>query len=572
MSVQPEPWPEPDPQVAGAVRAIYRRKELPLAVQMRDMLGEVFPDVAFLELFGVRGRPGFSPGRLMLVCVLQFTEKLTDRQAADAAARDLAWKYALGLELDDPGFDFSVLSGFRTRVLAGGAEQRALDLLLAALVDKGLVKAGGKQRTDSTHVISAVRDVNRLELAGESVRAAVEAIVAAAPGWFEQGFDVPGWALRYRHRIDTWRLPTSQAKRDALACDYGRDGHALLAAVYSPAAPVWLRELPAVQVLRTVLLQNYLVTADTQGRHVIRMRDAKSDGLPPALSRLASPYDLDTRWASKGKGLSWNGYKVHISETCDDPTPAGVPGAARRLERPNIITGVATTDATVPDVAVLEQVHTDLAGRHLSPAEHFTDTGYASADRVLAARGAGIDLVTPLLADTSAQAAADTGYDRTAFTIDFDARTATCPQGHTSANWNPAICNGKPKVVVTFARTDCLPCPARQSCTTAKTGHRRITIPPPEVHAIQQANRAAQQDKNWWARYATRAGVEGTINQAVHLGIRQARYRGIDKTRLQHVLTACAINLIRLNTYWNGHPLDRTRTSHLDKLNLSLAA
>lgn len=572
MSVQPEPWPEPDPQVAAAVRAIYRRRELPLAVQVRDMLGEVFPDVAFVELFGVRGKPGLSPGRLALVCVLQWTERLTDRQAADAAARDLAWKYALGLELGDPGFDFSVLSGFRSRVVAGGAEQRVLDLLLAALAGRGLVGSGGMQRTDSTHVVSAVRDLNRLELAGEAVRAAVEAIVASAPGWFEQCFDVPGWSGRYRHRIDTWRLPTSRAKREALACDYGRDGHALLAAVYSPAAPGWLPELPAVQALRIIMLQNFLVAVDKQGRQVIRMRDAGSDGLPPALSRLASPYDLDTRWASKGKDLLWNGYKVHLSETCDDTVPADVPDAGRHLDRPRIITGVTTTDAAVPDVAALGQVHADLAGRGLSPGEHFTDSGYASADGVLAARDAGIDLVTPLLADTSAQAAADTGYARTSFTIDFDTRTATCPQGHTSANWNPVTCNGKPKVVVTFARTDCLPCPARPSCTTAKSGHRRITIPPPEVLAIQQANRASQQDKTWWARYAIRAGVEGTINQAVHLGIRRTRYRGIDKTRLQHVLIACAINLIRLNTYWNGHTLDRTRTSHLDKLNLSLTA
>src|SRR3954452_13720295 len=104
-SGQPEPWPEPDPQVAAAVKAIYRRKALPLAVQVRDMLGEVFGDDRFAELFGVRGRPGYSPGRLMLVSVLQVAEKLTDRQAAEAAGRDLAWKYALGLALDDPGFD-----------------------------------------------------------------------------------------------------------------------------------------------------------------------------------------------------------------------------------------------------------------------------------------------------------------------------------------------------------------------------------------------------------------------------------------------------------------------------------
>jgi transposase len=571
VSMQPEPWPEPDPQVAAAIKAIYRRKALPLAVQVRDMLGEVFADDLFLELFGVRGKPGYSPGRLMLVSVLQAAERLSDRQAAEAAGRDLAWKYALGLALDDPGFDFSVLSEFRTRVVAGGAEQLALDVLLAALADKGLVKAGGRQRTDSTHVISVVRDLNRLELAGESVRAAVEAIVAVAPGWFQEVFAVSGWSARYGRRIDSWRLPTAQTKRDQLAVDYGTDGLALVEAVYSPAAPVWLRELVPVQTLRLVLLQNFLVALDERGKQVIRMRDADSDGLPPAPSRVASPYDTDTRWAAKGDDLFWNGYKVHISETCDTP-PADAPGASRRLDRPNIITGVATTDATVPDAAVVDQVHADLAGRRLAPGEHLVDSGYASADGVLAARGAGIDLVTPLLADTSAQARAGLGYDRASFVFDFDARTATCPQGHTSATWNPVVCDGKPKVVVSFATADCLPCPVRQACTTSKASRRQLTVPPREVHQLQTIARAEQQTNDWQARYAVRAGVEGTINQAVDLGIRRARYRGIDKTRLQHVLVGCAINLIRLDAYWNGHMLDRTRTSHLGRLEHALAA
>jgi len=571
MSLQPAPWPEPDPQVAAAIKAIYRRKELPLAVQVRDMLGEVFPDEGFADSFGSRGKPGLSPGLLALVSVLQSVEKLTDRQAAQAAGRDLAWKYALGLPLADPGFDFSVLSGFRTRVVEGGLEQHVLDVLLAALVEKGLVKAGGKQRTDSTHVVSAVRDLNRLELAGESVRAAVEALVAAAPGWFVAMFDVPGWSRRYEQRIDSWRLPTSQTKRDALALDYGRDGHALLAAVYGPSAPGWLRELPAVQVLRTVLLQNYYACQDQAGKQVIRRRDAERDGIPPAPSRITSPYDTDARWAAKGEDLFWNGYKVHISETCDTP-PQTEPGV-RRLEPPNIITGVATTDATVPDAAMTAPIHTMLAARGLTPGEHFVDSGYPSAALLVSSwADHGIDLVAPLLADVSAQAKAGNGYDRASFVFDFDARTATCPQGATSATWNPVSQRGADTIVVSFAKTDCGPCPARALCTTSKAGRRQISVPPREVHEAQVKSRAQQNTKEWQDRYAVRAGVEGTINQAIDLGIRRARYRGIDKTRLQHVFTACAINLIRLDAYWNGHPLDRTRANHIARLGLTLAA
>jgi hypothetical protein len=146
MSIQPGPWPEPAEEITRAVCAIYGKgREAPLPVQVRDQLGALFGDAEFAEAFGVRGRPGWSPGRLALVTVLQMAENLTDRQAADAVRLRIDWKYALGLGLAEPGVDASVLCEFRARVLAHGLEERALDLLLASLQDKGLVAAGGKQ-------------------------------------------------------------------------------------------------------------------------------------------------------------------------------------------------------------------------------------------------------------------------------------------------------------------------------------------------------------------------------------------------------------------------------------------
>src|SRR3954453_23619120 len=161
---------------AAGVGAPHGRRPPPLPVTIRDRLGELFPDGQFAAAFGARGRPGWSPGRLALVTVLQMAENLTDRQAAEAVRDNISWKYALGLELDDQGFDASVLAEFRSRVVAAGLEQRALDLLLAALVAEGLITPGGRARTDSTHVVAAVRNLNRLELAGESGRACAEAI------------------------------------------------------------------------------------------------------------------------------------------------------------------------------------------------------------------------------------------------------------------------------------------------------------------------------------------------------------------------------------------------------------
>ncbi len=197
--MQPAAWPEPHPQIAAAVKATYgsRKTERPLAVEVRDRLGQWLADEDFAAAFGIRGRPGWSPSRLALVTVLQRAGKLTDRLAAEAVRTRLDWKYLLGLSLDDPGFDHTVLAEFRGKVAETGLEQVALDALLAKLAAEGLVKAGGKQRTDSTHVVAAVAALNRLELAGESVRAAVEALAAAHPDWVAQRICVADWARRY---------------------------------------------------------------------------------------------------------------------------------------------------------------------------------------------------------------------------------------------------------------------------------------------------------------------------------------------------------------------------------------
>ena len=339
MCVQPASWPEPDPQIAGAIAAKYPGKRpRPLAVQVRDRLGQWLQDEEFAAVFGIRGKPGWSPSRLALVTVLQRVEDLADRQAAEAVRTRIDWQYLLGLPLDDPGFDHTVLAEFRARVADGGLEQMALDALLARLAADGLIKAGGKQRTDSTHVVAAVAALNRLELAGEAVRAALEALTAAHPDWVAQRICVPDFARRYATPMTSWRPPQSEARRQELAIAYARDGYALLGAVYDPSAPGWLRELPAVDVLRRVLLQNYTRTITAGGREVIRRREKEpeGDGLPPGHARIASPYDLDARWGVKREEF-WLGYKLHITETCDDPRHA--PAAQRPQTAPARRTG-----------------------------------------------------------------------------------------------------------------------------------------------------------------------------------------------------------------------------------------
>jgi len=596
--MQPAAWPEPDPRVAAAIAAKYRGKRpRPLAVLIRDRLGQWLEDEVFAAAFGTRGKPGWSPSRLALVTVLQRAENLPGLQAAEAVRTRIDGQYLLGLPLDGPGFDPTVLAGFRARVADAGLEQVVLDALLERLVSAGLVKAGGKQRTDSTHVIAAVAALNRLELAGESVRAAVEALAAAHPDWLEQRVCVSDFARRYGAPMTSWHPPASQAKRDELAIACARDGYALLEAVYDSSAPAWLRELPAIDVLRRVLVQNNTRAITGDRREVVKRREKEPEGggLPPGHLRIASPYDLDARWGVKREEF-WLGCKLHVTETCDDPPPCscrpdrpasqpgggdqpgGSPAGGREHDKgcaraafPNLITDVATTGATVTGNQMTGVIHDDLAAKNRAPGRHYLDSGYLSAAVVVSALTTwGIALIGPLLAGTSVQARAGNGYARADFAIDYDARTVTCPQGKTSASWTPCTQRGNDAIVATFSAGDCGPCPARSLCTTGR--RRQLTVLPRDLAQAQAAARAAQTTISFQADYARRAGVEGTMHQAASHGARRARYRGLPKTRLDHVYMATALNLLRLEAFWAGNPLDRRRTSHLAHLELGLAA
>jgi transposase len=558
--MQPHPWPEVPAGTARVARKAFRKGSL--AIRARDELGSWYDDEAFAAAYGRRGKPGISPAQLAMVTVLQFAENLTDRQAADAVRARLDWKYCLGLALEDEGFDFSVLSEFRARLVAGGLERKILDLLLDRLKGLGLVSAGGRQRTDSTHVLAAIRSMNRLELAGESVRAALEALAAAAPDWLAGVIDA-SWQRVYGQRIDALRLPASETARSKLAQQYGRDGYHLLEAVYAPAAPGWLRELPAVQALRAIWVQQYCRTGE-HGEKVIR-REPGEQGIPPGRLKLVSPYDTGARYSEK-RGRAWEGYKVHLSETCHEPEPDGT------REAPNLITSVATTEASVPDASMTGPVHDKLRAAGLAPGEHAVDAGYTSAALLLTARAQGITLLGPLAGPGSKGQAA--GYTIDAFTIDWDRQQATCPQGATSSKWSQCTQNGVSKIVTGFAAATCQSCPAKPQCTPASARNgRQLSLHTRELHEALQQARAGQATSQWKHRYNIRAGVEGTMRQATHVtGIRRARYLGLPKTRLEHNAAAAAINLIRLDAWWTGRPLDRTRTTHLQRLDLAATA
>lgn len=306
MSLQPRemaPVPEETQRVA---RAAFPKDNG--SVRRRDEIGTIFDDPLFAPWFPTRGRPAESPWRLALITVMQFVEGLSDRQAAEAVRARIDWKYALSLELTDPGGDASVLCEFRARRVAGAAGPVLLEAMLSRLKDLGLLKARGQQRTDSTPVLAAIRSLNRLESAGETLRAALNSVATVAPDGLS-GIAAPEGFERYALRVEEYRLPKGEVARTALGEQIGTDGPTLLAAIYAPAAPGWLRELPAVQTLRQAWVHPFWVEDD-----VIRWR--KAADLPPVSTHFGSSYDTDAHYSSK-RSTTWTGYKVHVTETCD---------------------------------------------------------------------------------------------------------------------------------------------------------------------------------------------------------------------------------------------------------------
>jgi transposase len=285
MSLKPTPI-QPVPEGTARVAKAAFRKGNPL-LSLRDELGAVFADADFADLFPRLGQPGLPPWRLALITLLQFRENLPDRQAAEAVRARIDWKYLLGLELDDPGFDHSVLCEFRSRLLEGSAEERLLGKLLDACRARGLLKARGRQRTDATHVLASIRVLNRLELLGETLRAALNELATVAPDWLRR-VAPEGWYERYARRIEDGRLPRAAAEREAYARTVGGDGFALLDRLDRPETAAELRGLPKVAILRRIWARHFVRGDGAAPGGGARLR-AKEDPPPEERSRSSRP-------------------------------------------------------------------------------------------------------------------------------------------------------------------------------------------------------------------------------------------------------------------------------------------
>lgn len=533
-------------ETAHVARAIFPDGNL--YMQWYDTFGVLFADEDFITLFAQDGQPGLSPVRLSLVLILQYAEGLSDRQAADAVRTRIDWKYLLCLELTDPGFHYSVLSEFRTRLLEGEMERVLFERLLTQLREHKLLKRRGQQRTDSTQVLGAVRTLNRLELVVETMRYALNTLATTAPEWLLAHSD-PEWVDRYRERASDYRLPKNETERQQYAEQVGADGLRLLTDVWDARTAADLRQLTAVKTLWLVWLQNY--TWADEG--ILRWRSSKE--LPPSSVAIYSPYDPDVHYGKK-RDTRWLGYKVHVTESCDDDTP-------------NLIIHVETTLAPVQDVTMTTPIHAALKAKDCLPTTHLVDSGYVDAKQLVSSQqDYDIDLVGPTRLDTGWQARQGTGFTSRDFTIDWENQQAVCPAGKTSLHWMPALNNhGTPVIQIKFSKRECRICDMQPHCTRANPPRRTITVYPEAQHKALTAARERQQTDAFADQYARRAGVEGTISQGTRaFGLRQTRYIGLAKTHLQHVFTAMAMNLVRAIRWLAGEEPAQTRQSSFVKL------
>jgi transposase len=559
MSLKPHDIPPVPEETARVARAAFPHGSPYLT--FRDALGTIFQNDDFAALFPTWGQPGLPPWRLALVAIMQFREQLSDRQAAEAVRARIDWKYLLSLELSDPGFNYSVLSEFRDRLLAGSAEVLLLDKLLERCRTIGFLKARGQQRTDSTHVLAAIRVLNRLELVTETLRAALNELATVAPDWLQALAPIE-WYVRYGKRVEDIRLPRNQAAREAYAQTVGEDGFHLLDALERPETPEDARALPSVTTLRRTWQRHYErmeSPGSTTGDHpVLRVRFKANRDLPRAAEGIESPYDTDARYRHK-RDTQWTGYMVHVSETCE-PTA------------PHLITHVHTTAATVHEAQCTAPIQQALVAKALPPSEHLVDAAYIDAELLVQSRGEhGITLRGPTRPSPGWQAQVDGAYTIDQFEVDWAQQRVRCPQGKWSAAWweHGARASCRP-IIVEFAREDCQACPARMVCTRAQQRGRRVRLPPQAQYEALEAARAWYASGEGKQRYQRRAGVEGTLSQGVRrCGLRRARYRGLTKTHFQHVATAAAINVDRIVAWLSERPRAKTRTSRFAALALT---
>lgn len=491
---------------------LFASRIQPLLVKARPTLASAY--------CADNGRAGIEPVLLLGVSLLQFMERVPDREAMRQLKYNLGWKLALGRELDLESFDPTTLVHFRQRLMEHEQAKLAFDAVLEGLREAGLVSKRSKQRLDSTHVLGLVARLSLLELLRETIRLALQELhghtdLPRPPFWAAL------WERYVESKVD-YRLDESTLRDKQLRA--GQDMTLLWA---------WVAELGAgvgdgkqVQLLKRVLDENF---RGEDGKLVLYVQPATA---------VKNPHDPEATWCTKGTDgkKDWIGYKAQLSETVPDrPLERGEPTAA-------FLTAVETQLATGSDEAGMQQVLSEQARSGMGkPSELFVDGAYVSVGVILAARQEGWELVGPAQEPSSKNKT----FKSDAFDVDVINRRAVCPAGRTSTNCSrlEEKASGKTSFRFEWGR-QCADCPLKARCVSPGQDHRTLCVS--ENHMVLQERRREQKTEAFAKRMRQRNAIEGTGSELVRAhGLRQARYRGLVKVRLQNYLIGAACNAKR---------------------------
>lgn len=478
------------------------------------LMNEIAPRIKledFENMYMEGGRPPINPKVLLLVLIMQFIERLSDRAAAYNLRYRIDWKIALGLELDFNGIHPTTLVKFRDRLLASEKASYAFDKVIEYLVEQGLVKRGCKQRIDSTHVIGKVRELSRLELFHETLRLFCVDVVDLKdemPNFIRELFEY------YVDEIAIRGISDAQKKK------YLREAGAAMKAFidWANRDDVELIKLKSLKIMKTIFGQNFKVDSpDPGGPELIKIATGKD--------HVCSPHEPDARYANKG-GKGWLGYKAQIAET-----------VAEGEDKVNFITHAEVGDATDYDGDAVNDFIEEQKQNDITPSEVYGDTHYNTANNIQKLAEDKVILKGPVAPVSKEKNSKNKGFE-----IDIESKKVVCPENKTSEKFS--IIKGD-RVKVRFSKHDCETCSRRAECEPNPRGKQlQVRI----ENDILTKRRQEMTTEEFKIDMYKRNGIEGTISGLVRgAGIRLARYRGKNKVRLQIKFSGTASNITRLH-------------------------
>jgi transposase len=482
---------------------LFAERIYPILLRMRGRLAELYCQD--------NGRPAVEPVLVLGVSLLQFMERLPDRQAQEHLKYHVGWKYALGQELEGAVFDSTVLVRFRQRLVKHGQERMLFEEVLAALEDAGLLtKRASKQRLDSTHVLGLVSRMSSLDCIREALRLALEELAGLLrepkPDFWEALWE------RYVESEVNYQSPAEvlQGKR----IQAGEDAQTLID---------WLRQQkepggPKTEVLKRVFGEYY---------------EIQSGAAAPRQEILAksvqNPHDPEASFRQK-RDKKWVGYVMQAAETVED-------------KGPGFITAMVTQTAVGSDEAGMTQVLAEQAAMGFEkPKQLYVDAAYISAEALAEAHREQRELLGPAVSARKPKE----GTSVEAFAIDLEKGQAICPAGETNTQLSRIEDRTHGILEYRFEWSwKCHECAIRNACLGVhQKNHRTVRVNSNFMHL--QARRALMKTETFQEKMKKRAGIEGTLSEIVRgYGARRARYRGLAKLRLQNYFIGAACNVNR---------------------------